>query len=156
MRRHLLGVSVSASLLLCGCAGDHAGTYAFESPQQLEVTGDAETVSKAEFEVMQKLAAKETRVDGMTMIPSMRQASTTTTTLGDGVTEAAIRTVLGFSGTDGTAYEIERVTAPKLPMRVTLRATGGPDPDARAAELAAVLRESLGEQGFVSIAPASK
>jgi hypothetical protein len=156
VRRHLLGVSLLVPVLLCSCSGDGEGTYLVESPQQIEVTTDNDRLAKAEYEVVQKLAAKETRPDGTTAIPSMRQASVNTTALDKDVTLVGERRTLNFVGVDGTQYEIERLIIPKRPTKVTMRTSGGPDPEAAADELASAFREALSSRGLVQVAPAAK
>lgn len=156
MRRHLLGVSLSAAVLLASCSDDREGTYYVESPQAIEVMSDNALLAKAEYDVAQKLAAKETKSDGTRAIPSMRQASVNTTALDKDVTLVGERRTLSFQGVDGTQYEIERLIVHKRPTKVSLRTSGGPNPEAAAADLLAAWREALGSRGMVEAAKAAK
>lgn len=156
MQRLLAGACCLALVFACSCASDNEGTYVSQAPQRLQVVGDADDLASAEYEVMNRLAARETRPDGATSIPSMRQSSETATRIDGDVGTAGVRSVLSFAGADGTLYEIERVTMAEKPVQITLKTTGGPDPDARASEFFAAMTQALGDEGFVEAAPAAK
>lgn len=153
MKCHLLGVLVLIPAFLSSCASDNDGTYVVESPDRLSVTTGESRIERASYGVMQQLAAKETRPDGTTTIPSMRQSSAATTAIDSGATLVGQRRTLSFAGVDGTVYEIERLVVHKQPTKVTLRTNVG-EGDERSAEFLRLMRQALGGEGLVELGSA--